>query len=166
MTFEEFLDSDLDALARYAAVLTGSRDDAHDLLADVLIEAGTKWSRIGPMASPGGYVRSMVTSRFVDQRRRIGRARSRTTLVAQPPERPTDGGEGAVDDQDQLTRLLSILTARQKAALVLRYYLDLPDRDIARELGCTRPTVRSLIARGLSTLRATLPSVEQPWSRP
>lgn len=166
MTFEGFLDSDLDALARYAAVLAGSRDDAHDLLADVLIEARTKWSRIGAMASPGGYVRSMVTSRFVDQRRRTGRARTRTALVAQMPEVPAGGGESAVDDLDQITRLLAVLSPRQRAALVLRYYLDFPDRAIAHELGCTSSTVRSLVARGLATLREATTASPAPWSPP
>jgi RNA polymerase sigma factor (sigma-70 family) len=57
-------------------------------------------------------------------------------------------------DRDLLWHALQDLPDRQRTVLVLRFYLDLPDIEIARILGCRRPTVRSLAARGLAALRS------------
>jgi RNA polymerase sigma factor (sigma-70 family) len=59
-------------------------------------------------------------------------------------------------------RILGELPARQRAAVVLRYYEELPDRDIAALLGCREATVRSLVARGLHTLRASAVESTRP----
>jgi RNA polymerase sigma factor (sigma-70 family) len=58
-------------------------------------------------------------------------------------------------DRDQVWRLLRALPAKQRAAIVLRYYHDLSDADIAAALECREGTVRSLISRGLAALRVT-----------
>ncbi|MFI7333368.1 RNA polymerase sigma factor [Micromonospora aurantiaca (nom. illeg.)] len=71
---------------------------------------------------------------------------------------PTDHAQSAVD-RDQVRSWLSRLPRRQRAALVLRYYEDLPDGEIAEILGCAVGTVRSSISRALATLRAELVEV-------
>jgi RNA polymerase sigma factor (sigma-70 family) len=70
------------------------------------------------------------------------------------PEHADERDPGArFDDRDELWTLLRTLPERQRAALVLRYFHDLPDEDIAVALGCREGTVRSLISRGLAALR-------------
>jgi RNA polymerase sigma factor (sigma-70 family) len=59
-----------------------------------------------------------------------------------------------VDERDRVWRLIGALPPRARAVLVLRYYEDLPDREIAAALGCAEATVRSIAARSFATLRA------------
>jgi RNA polymerase sigma-70 factor (sigma-E family) len=155
VTFEEFLDAELAGLRRYAAVLTGDPQRAHDVLADALLRAHTGWSRIGRMEFPLAYVRRMVTSTFLSERRRWSVRMIRVSSSGELPDAampdPTDG----VDDRGQLHHLLAGLPLRQRAAVVLRYYLDLPDAEIAAELGITRAAVRTAISRGLAALRVS-----------
>ena len=154
MTFEEFLAVELAPLTRYARALTGDRDLAHDVLADALIRAHLKWARIAGMERPAAYVRSMVTNGFFSHKRRWSSRFVRATFDGELPDRGTSGGDGSVDDRDQLDQMLRNLPRHQRAAIVLRYYLDLPDRDIAAELRCTESAVRSYISRGLAAVRA------------
>ena len=64
----------------------------------------------------------------------------------------------ALVDRDAIVQLLVTLPARQRAAIVLRYFDDLATADVARVLGCRLGTARSLISRGLASLRQALPS--------
>ena len=146
MTFEEFLAVELVSLNRYARALTGDRDLAHDVLADALIRAQLKWTRIAGVDRPGAYVRAMVTNGFFSHKRTWSSRFVRATYSGELPERGTPGGGGSVDDRDQLDQMLRTLPRHQRAAIVLRYYLDLPDRDIAVELRCTEGAVRSYIS--------------------
>jgi RNA polymerase sigma-70 factor (sigma-E family) len=141
----------LDGLARYARVLTGDRQQAHDVLADALVQATLKWKRIGTFEFPAAYVRRMVTSRFLGERRRWSARHIQP--VASPPERPTADPTAAVDDRAALQAALATLPRQQRAAVVLRFYLDLPDHEIAGELGCSAGAVRSYVSRGLAALR-------------
>ncbi|MGA8245292.1 MAG: sigma-70 family RNA polymerase sigma factor [Nocardioides sp.] len=66
-----------------------------------------------------------------------------------------------LDRRDAAWRMLAKLPPRQRAVLVLRFYEDLPDRDIAAVLGCSEPTVRSNASRALATLRSRLSDTEE-----
>jgi len=100
------------------------------------------------------YVRRSLVNGFLNQRRR---PQSREIVVDEVPERldPGVGRDIGVDvsNRDLVWRLLATLPDRQRAALVMRYFEDLADPEIAESLGCRLGTVRSLISRGLATLR-------------
>lgn len=152
LSFDELLSTELEVLTRYARALSGNREDAHDLLADVLVAAHQRWDRIGPLDNPVGYVRSMLTNRFLDAQRQ--RKRRSVLLLRTARERPAAvATNAAVDDRSQLHDLLATLPAKQRAAVVLRYYLDLPDAVIADELGLTASSVRSMTSRALASIR-------------
>ena len=157
MDFDDFLEMHLASLGRYAGVLTGDRHLAEDVLSDALINASTRWDLIGQMEYPLAYVRRIVASTYVADRRR--HQRRRTTSHADPagslasPEDP----QARLEDRDELDQLLRGLTQTQRAAVVMRFYLDLPDTDIAHALGCSPGTVRSTISRALSALRPKQP---------
>lgn len=153
MNFDEFVQANMVALGRYAAVLTGDRYLAEDVLSDALITASGRWDGIGQMEFPLAYVRRIVASTFVADRRR--HQRRNTTTQSDPADRPASPGDphGQLDDRDQLDRLLRTLTPSQRAAVVMRFYLDLPDTEIAEALHCSLGNVRSTIFRALGALR-------------
>jgi RNA polymerase sigma-70 factor (sigma-E family) len=156
VTYEEFADSRLGALLRYAVMLTGDPHTAQDLVQDTMVRVQLNWRRVAGSDSPDGYVRKMLTNQFIDLRR--GSWLRRVLLRAEPdPVRavPFDHADLSAE-RDRVWGMLAKLPRRQRAALVLRYYEDLPDADIAEALGCAVGTVRSSISRALATLRAEL----------
>ncbi|MEU4777572.1 SigE family RNA polymerase sigma factor [Micromonospora sp. NPDC023633] len=154
MTYEEFADLRLAALLRYAVMLTGDPHQAQDLVQDTMVRVQLNWRRVARADSPERYVRRMLTNQYVDWRR--GSWMRRVLLRAEPDDAvpvPADHAQHAVE-RDQVWSWLSRLPRRQRATLVLRYYEDLPDAEIADILGCAVGTVRSSISRALATLRA------------
>jgi RNA polymerase sigma factor (sigma-70 family) len=167
MEFDEFVSAEIAGLARYAGVLTRDRQLAHDVLVDALLTASDRWSRISLMDSPIGYVRRIVATTYLTDRRRTARRRTDPVPAAAIPERAVPvasdrirRGPASVDDRDETDRLLASLPRQQRAALVLRFYLDWPDEEIAAALGCTTGTVRSHVSRALATLRVTVTAAD------
>ena len=156
VTYEEFVDSRLGALLRYALMLTGDPHTAQDLVQETMVRVQLNWRRVDRSDSPDGYVRKILTNQFIELRR--GSWLRRVLLRAEPdPVRavPFDHADESAE-RDRVWGMLAKLPRRQRAALVLRYYEDLPDADIAEVLGCAIGTVRSSISRALATLRAEL----------
>ena len=144
----------LPGLVRYATVLTGDGHTAADLVQEVLLRAHVRWHRIALMDRPDLYLRRMVTNEHLSWRRRWHvrsiRPAADDVLAAHAP--PHDDRTDTVHD-DAMWRHLAALPPRQRTVLVLRYYEDLSDPEIATVLGTTSATVRSHAARALSTLR-------------
>jgi RNA polymerase sigma-70 factor (sigma-E family) len=149
MRFEEFTAARLPALLRYAMLLSGDREHARDLVQEVLARALVKWGRIGTIEEPYAYVRRMVTNEFLSWRRR----RKLTTV---PLDEAHEAATPEPETPDDLRGLLARLPGRQRAVLVLRYYEDLTDDEIAAALGCRVGTVRGYASRGLAALRIEL----------
>jgi RNA polymerase sigma-70 factor (sigma-E family) len=161
MTFEEFVATRLQALLRFAAVLTGERGLAEDVVQEVLIRASARWERISALDRPEWYVRKMVTNEFLSWRRRHWR------LV--PSGRATDvdhrtGRDHASDhaDRDALLGELARLPRLQRAVLVLRYYEGLTYGEIAEVIGCKPGTARGYASRALATIRVELTAAPDP----
>lgn len=149
MTFEEFCLARLPGLLRYAVMLTGERDQAADLVQDVLIKVHQRWRPIASTERPDLYVKRMVTNEFLSwhRRRRVATVALETdvALAGVPAE-----------DSDDLWRRLATLPRQQRAVLVLRYYEGLSDLEIADVLDCSSGTVRGYASRALKTLRIEL----------
>ncbi|RIJ78630.1 sigma-70 family RNA polymerase sigma factor [Nakamurella silvestris] len=152
--FTQFVQAHADELARYAAVLTGDRDDAHDLLADTLVKVSQRWSTVAGASSPQAYARRMLFSQFIDGRRSASASVRRIHGHVRATARPAVDPTLSVADRDVLDRALSDLPRQQRAALFLRYYLDLTSQAAAEEMGCSASTLRSHVAAGLAGLRA------------
>ncbi|MBP2320344.1 RNA polymerase sigma-70 factor (sigma-E family) [Kibdelosporangium banguiense] len=156
MTFDKFVESRSPALLRYATVLTGDPHMAEDVVQEVLIRAHRKWSRISSLDLPETYVRRMITNQFLSWRRR----KSSGDMSFAPGEMP--GLEPVLadptsqyDDRAELSARIGELPRAQQAVLVLRYFCDLPDNEIADVMGCRSSTVRAYASRALATLRTT-----------
>ncbi|MFJ6673840.1 SigE family RNA polymerase sigma factor [Actinosynnema sp. NPDC091369] len=154
MEFGEYVVGRRPALMRFATVLTCRPWLAEDIVSDVLGRAFERWDRISAMAEPHAYVRRMVVNEYLSWRRRL----ARTTPRAEVDPESARIGDGADERarRDALISRLARLPRRQRAAVVLRYYAGLTDAEIAAELGCRVPTVRSQISRALATLRLDL----------
>ncbi|GAA1826544.1 SigE family RNA polymerase sigma factor [Actinomadura chokoriensis] len=149
--YEEFVASRAQALLRYGFVLTGNADDAADLLQEGLIRLRGAWGRVVNKRDPEGYVRTIMARQHISMWRR----RRREHLMSSVPERHYDDrGLERAEHDPRLWEALAALPRRQRAVLVLRYYEDLSDEEIARTLGISRGTVRSQAARALDKLRA------------
>jgi RNA polymerase sigma-70 factor (sigma-E family) len=152
--FEVFARAQLPGLLRYSVMLTGDRELAADLVQDVLVKMYRQWSRISRADRPDRYAVRMVTNQFLSWRR--SRA-ARHIAVAELPNDPhTEHFETTHAVRDDMWRRLAKLPKRQRAVLVLRYYQQLTDAEIADVLGCTRVTVRGYAHRALATLRVDL----------
>jgi RNA polymerase sigma-70 factor (sigma-E family) len=149
MRFEEFAAARLPAMLRYAVLLSGDRDEAHDIVQEVLTRALVKWDRIAKIDEPYAYVRRMVTNEFLSLRRR---RRIRTVPLSDRHE-PAAPAHPDPGDGDELWQLLSGLPRQQRAVLVLRYYEGLTDDEIGETLHCRAGTVRSYASRALAVLR-------------
>ena len=157
MTFEEYVGSRGPALLRLARLLTGDTHRAEDLTQDVLARAYVHWRRIARADRPDVYVRRMLVNANTSWWRRRSNRELAVDTFADRPQRGDLGGEAA--DRDEMWGLIRALPDRQRTVLVLRYYEDLPDGEIAEVLGCAVGTVRSSISRALATLRAELVEV-------
>lgn len=155
MRIEDFAAARLTALLRYAVLLSGDREEARDIVQEVLTRALVKWGRISTVAEPYGYVRRMVTNEFLSRqrRRRVWMVPLRGDVV-DGPGAPT-AAEAPTDD-DGLWQLLSRLPRQQRAVIVLRYYEGLTDREISEVLDCRTGTVRGYASRALAALRVEL----------
>jgi len=74
--FQSWVQANWSSLSRYAGALTGDRQGAHDVLVDALIEIGTKWARVEAMANPLAYVRKVVATTYLNDKRKTGRRRT------------------------------------------------------------------------------------------
>lgn len=152
MRFEEFAAARLPALLRYARLLSGDREEAHDIVQEVLTRALMRWGRIGTVEDPYAYVRRMVTNQFLSARRR---RRLWTVPLRDSDDRPEPPGPQP-GEGNALWQLLATLPRQQRAVLVLRYYEGLGDDEVAEVLGCRVGTVRGYASRALATLRIEL----------
>ncbi len=159
--FDGFVVARGPALLRFAHVLCGNAHLAEDLVQEVLARVHRKWARIEQMEAPEAYVRRAVVREFLSWRRRRS---SREAVLAEVPDRPSDNDTAQrYAARDEMWTLLSRLPRAQRAVLVLRFYDDLADQEIADLLGCSPSTVRAHASRALARLRTALqgrPTVE------
>ncbi len=150
--YDEFARAQLPGLLRFAAALTGDAEVAQDLVQDTLVRAYLKWSRVASADRPELYLRRMLINGHLSWRRRWYQRTVRP--VADPsPETASPDPAGQIADRAQLAGLLAGLGRQRRAAIVLRFYEDRSDEEIASVLGCAPVTVRSHISRGLAALR-------------
>jgi RNA polymerase sigma-70 factor (sigma-E family) len=155
MTFEEFAAMRMPRVLRFGAVLAGDRATAEDLAQEVLIRAYSHWDKIGGLDRPELYVRKMMLNEFLSWRRRSARQVPAGDRALEPASPAPDHAQ-EYTEREALLAEVGKLPRRQRAVLVLRYYEDLGDAEIAELLGCTPGTVRSHASRALAALRVEM----------
>jgi RNA polymerase sigma-70 factor (sigma-E family) len=151
--FVEFAAAALPRLLRFGHVLTGNPAAAEDLVQSALARAWRAW-RLRRIDDPQAFVRKVMVNSFASWYRRRG---IREIVTANPADRAvTEDGTQRIDERDAVWRALHMLPARQRAVIVLRYYEELSEREIAAVMGTSAGTVKSQSARALRRLAQLL----------
>lgn len=154
--FRVFVRDRSTALLRLAFLLTGGDEHAaEDLLQTALIRAVDRWDRIG---NPEAYVRQVMYHQQVS-RWRLKWPRREVQVAEVPEQTMRDDGPDTVDLRLMVQAALGRLTPRQRTVLVLRFFEDLPEAEVARLLGVGVGTVRSTTHRSLARLRELAPEL-------
>ena len=151
--FTAFVEQSSTRLLRYCYLLTGNQADADDLLQASLLKAYQAWERIDEPAAAECYTKQIAARHHVSTWRKVGR-RERVTDVLPEPEPAPPGMD--VGERAEMWKALAALGERQRTVLVLRFYEDLTEADIAQAMGTSVGTVKSQLHRGLARLRVQL----------
>ena len=150
--FAEFAAARASALIRVAYLLAGDQHAAEDLLQTALTKTAAHWGRIH--TAPEAYVRQVMYREQVSSWRR--RARRGEATMADVPDRAAAAPDISAETRLSLQQALRALPPGKRAVLVLRYFEDLPEAQVASILGCSVGTVRSQTYKALTQLKAAL----------
>jgi RNA polymerase sigma factor (sigma-70 family) len=139
--FDVFYREQWAKMVRLGWLMTGSRELAEDLVQDAFVHVGAKWASV---ETPTAYLRVTVTNAVRAHARRESRNRTLPNERVQPV---------LPSELDETWHLLERLPARQRQALVLRFYADLPLTEVAEALRCRVGTAKSLVHRGLARMK-------------
>lgn len=155
--FTEFVRATLPGLLRYGHALAGNPHDAADLVQGVLERIGARWTTVvRRTGDPLAYTRRAMANAHVSRWRRT----RRENLVADLPDTSVVWQPDRFADEP-LWQALRALPPRQRAVIVLRYYEDLSEVEIARTLGIAQGTVKSQANKAMATLRTRLGAVAE-----
>jgi RNA polymerase sigma-70 factor (sigma-E family) len=140
---------------RLAYLLTGDRQASEDCVQDAFVRVVGRLGHIRSGIAFDAYLRRTIVNLTKNTWRRRAVERAHAPVVAPAPA-DTPSGESAVVDRMAVWQAILLLPMRQRTAIVLRFYEDLAEDDIASIMRCRPGTARSLVARGMATLRGTL----------
>lgn len=142
-------------LVRLAALLTGDRDNAEEVVQDAYVRVLGSWRRLRDPAKGEAYLRTAVVNAARSRTRHRGVAER---YVPDPPRDAESAETGALAlvQRSAVVHALQALPSRQREAVVLRYYLDLSEAQTAAAMGCSPGAVKTHLSRGTAALRALL----------
>lgn len=157
--FDRFVETSADGLLRAAYLITWDRAEAEDLVQECLFRVARRWPRVRKMDHPGAYARTVLVHRALDDEKRRTRRRAelQQSAAGRADEHEDDASAlvlGRVEASADLLRALGELPPRQRVALVLRYFEDLSEAEVANAMGCSVGTVKSTTSRALERLRS------------
>jgi len=156
--FAEFVAGALPGLMRFGLVLTGSRAAAEDLVQTALGRSWRAW-RLRRIDNPHAFVRKVMVNSYASWYRRHG-LKDEIAAVDQNDGMVTEDESSRIDDRDDMWRALASLPPRQRAVIVLRYYEDQSEQEIAAVMGTSAGTVKSQSARALRRLAEILTATD------
>ena len=158
--FDAFVHARMGALLSYANLLTGDRAAAEDVVQTALARTALRWQRIERKDDPEGYVRRAILNTWLNSRRGRQRLEDVVPEVPEPASGRARAGapqdDESVVERDAMWRALATLPPGQRAVLVLRYYEDLSEAEIAAVLRIRPGTVKSQAAKAMARLRTSL----------
>jgi RNA polymerase sigma-70 factor (sigma-E family) len=165
--FDRFVATTADGLLRSAYLITWDLADAEDLVQECLFQIARRWPRVRMMEHPKAYARTILVHLALDGGKRRSRRRSelRPGIGGALEEREDSSAVqvlGRVEASADMLRALGELPPRQRVALVLRYFEDLSEADVAKAMGCSVGTVKSTTSRALDRLREVIQQSNLP----
>jgi RNA polymerase sigma-70 factor (sigma-E family) len=163
--FEQFVASSAADLLRTGFLVVWDLSTAEDLVQECLLQVARRWPRVRSMEQPKAYARRILFNLALDGAKRHHRHRSELNIadrsvIEDRHDLAAARALGAVETTSELIDALGALTPRQRAALVLRYFEDLSESEVAEVLGCSVGTVKSTTSRALERLRGVLVPVK------
>jgi len=161
-----------DGLCRLASLLLNDRAGAEEVVQEAFLRTFSSWWRIRHLERAPWYLRTAVINQCRSRlRRRSTEDRSNRTIYATDPERQAVSGLGidgteASDDSLVVMDAVRGLPPRQRETVILRYYEDLPEAEIAKILSCSVGTVKSQLAKARASLSAALGSLSLERDEP
>ena len=149
--FKEFFEAEFRPLRRLGYLLTGDWAEAEDLAQEAMVRTYRAWGSIRDRDRPGAYARSVLVNRRRSLLRRSMVAQKHAETLRSDEFAPSLGDDGLI-----LWEAIRALPARQRSAVVLRFYEDLSEQEIANILDAPVGTVKSLVHRGVGKLRERL----------
>jgi len=161
--FAELFRASWPRLYRLAYAVSGDGAAAEDDLQSAFAKVYAQWGRVRRADNPDAYVRRMVLNEVLGGRRTGFLKRERPRQDVEPAG-AVDSPEAGVVERDAIWTAVRSLPPRQRAVVVLRYYEDLSEAEIAESLGCSRGTVKSQASAALAALRRAAPDLvrEEP----
>jgi RNA polymerase sigma-70 factor (sigma-E family) len=148
--FEAFFRAQVAQTVRLARLITGSQTVGEEIAQEAFSAVYVRWSQLD---EPAGYLRTAVVNRSRSHLRRLDVARRGTVRLGLPDA----GHEDRYADADgSLRAALEGLNERQRTAVVLRYWADMSEREIAKALDCRPGTVKSMLSRAMNELRKVI----------
>jgi RNA polymerase sigma-70 factor (sigma-E family) len=147
--YHEFVATRSPRLLRVAYLLTRDWGEAEDLLQTALMKAWFAWAKID--GEPDAYVRRIIATTFISWRRRRWTGEISSGIL---PEHTAPDATTVIEDRHGLWPALGRLPKRQRAVIVLRYFEDLSEAQVATALGITVGTVKSQTSKALAGLRS------------
>jgi len=159
--FEQYVADSFARLCRTGFLLCGDWQRAEDAAQETLLKMHRSWGRIERHEGLDAYARKTLARTLIDEWRRPWRRRENVAedVSETAPAIPLDATT-QVDDRAVLVRAVAQLAPRQRACVVLRFYLDTSVSDTATALGCSEGNVKRLTSDGLAALRVVLDSTE------
>ena len=177
--FERFVEDSAESLLRTGYLVVWDLATAEDLVQECLFRVARRWPRVRSMEHPKAYARRILINLALDDSKRRHRHRAELDLTSRPttdnrPDEAAARALGMVETTSELIDGLGALSPGQRAVLVLRYFEDLTEAQVAEVLGCSVGTVKSTSSRGLDRLRQALtpdrpvgdPSHPHPFAEP
>ena len=158
--FREFMSARWPVMVRLAYGLTGDQGHAEDVAQAAFTRAYASWSRVRRSGDPDAYVRQIVINQ---NRNRFRKRRVAERLTDSPPELAADDAAREYDERSALVAALQRLGPRQRAVVVLRYWMDLTEHETATALNCSVGTVKSQASRALTALRQSTDLVDEGY---
>lgn len=154
-SFDEFVNASSSHLLRTACLLTWDDAEAEDLVQECLIQVARRWRRVQRMDLPLAYARRILVNLALagrpSQSRRQGELGHESAVSRAAPH--ADAISESLEARAELVDALARISPQQRAVLVLRYFEDLSEQQVADLLGCSIGTVKSSASRGLVRIR-------------
>jgi RNA polymerase sigma-70 factor (sigma-E family) len=148
--FRDFMRGRWPAMVRLAYGLTGDLGHAEDVAQAAFARAYASWGRVARTGDPDAYLRRIVVN---ENRRRFRKRRVAEDLPGTLPEQGIPDAADDFDERAALRAALGRLGPRQRAVVVLRFWMDMSEAETARALNCSVGTVKSQASRALAALR-------------